>query len=81
MNCIYFFPDVNTGTDQQQEQEDAWEREDSPDYVPTEFVRLISKGVDPETAADLADDGLPIGKPGRRGDLVVTWPMMYEETA
>lgn len=84
MNYIYFLPDVNDEVDRHQEQEDDWEYEPGPDHVPSKFVRLITGGVDPETAVDLADDGLPVSEPidvAEDGGVVVEWPTMYEEVA
>jgi len=78
---IYFLSDVNDEVDYRHATEDAWERDPDPDYIPVKFVCLICDGVDPVTAADLTDDGLPVGEPvdvADNGDLVV-WPTMYEE--
>jgi len=81
-SIIHFLTDVNDVVDQCQAIEDAWEREPGPDYIPAKFVSLICDGVDTETAADLADDGLPMGEPvdvADDGDLVWIWSGMYKE--
>lgn len=89
-SITYFFPDVNDITDRAQDQEDAWECEPDPDYVPAAFARLVSQSVETEHAADLvngplvADDGLPVSEPVDVADddeLVWIWSGMYEEVA
>jgi hypothetical protein len=79
---IYFFPDVNDEIDARQERENFWSREPGPDYVPSEFVRLVCRGVEPELAADLvADDGLPVAEPidiADDGEPVVIWLETFE---
>ena len=82
----FFLPDVNDELAYREATEDAWEREPGPDYIPAKFVRLICDGVDPEVAADLADDGLPVCSDdppefADDGELVVAWPTMSEEVA
>jgi len=55
-------------------------------YVPARFVWLVSRGVEPEVAADLvADDGLPVcydpPDVADDGGIVMEWAGMYEEAA
>ena len=74
---IYFLDPVN---DDPETDREAWQ--DHANHVPTAFTRLVCSGVDPVTAADLADDGLPVGEPSDVADddgLVWIWSGMYEE--
>ena len=75
---IYFLAPVN---DDPETDREAWQ--DHANHVPTAFTRLVCSGVDPETAADLADDGLLVCDDPPEfaddGELVVAWPTMYEE--
>lgn len=82
-SIIYFLPDVNDGLAYREVTEDVREHEPGPDFVPAKFVSLVCDGVDPETAAYLADDGLRVcnDPPGVADDddLVWIWSGMYEE--
>lgn len=54
-------------------------------FVPTRFILLSAQGMEPELAADLADDGLPVSEPvdvAEDGNPVaIEWIGMYEAAA
>lgn len=60
---------------------ETWEAR--ANYVPFRFIGLICDGVDVDTAADLADDGLPVcadpPKIADDGELVAVWLDVFEE--